>query len=133
MAWIDFKTLREKLDFSQVLAYYKGQYKRKGDRATAFCPLPGHRGRRRSPSFSADLKRGLFQCFGCGEKGNVLEFACLMEQVDPQNSKEFHRVAAELEERFVGPPGKPDGQAREQRRDARPAPPRQNRTPPERQ
>ena len=130
MSWIDFKALREKLDFSQVLAYYRVEYKRKGDRASAFCPLPGHNGRRRSPSFSADLKRGLFKCFGCQEQGNILEFACLMENVDPQNSKEFHRVAAMLQERFLGQSapragdhnqrgGRPDARREPQR----PAPP----------
>src|SRR5689334_8111813 len=128
MAWIDFKALREKLDFSQVLAHYHVEFKRKGDRASAFCPLPNHRGRRRSPSFSADLKRGLFQCFGCGEKGNILEFACLMEQVDPQNSKEFHRVAEEISGRFVSPPGKGERQRHPARSNVRPAPSREGPT-----
>jgi DNA primase len=103
MSWIDFKALRDKLDFPHLLQHYNVEYKTKGDRGTAFCPLPSHNGKRRSPSFSADLKRGLFQCFGCGAKGNILEFACLMENVDPQNSREFHRVATMLQEKFITP------------------------------
>src|SRR5438094_566414 len=104
MSWIDFKALREKLDFAQVLTHYRVEFKVKGERASCFCPLPGHNGKRRSPSFSADLRRGLFQCFGCGAKGNILEFCCLMENVDPQNSKEFHKTAAMLQERFMSAP-----------------------------
>src|ERR1051326_4807816 len=102
MSWIDFKALRQELNFAQVLQHYGVEHKVKGDRASAFCPLPGHRGKRRSPSFSADLKRGLWQCFGCGEKGNVIEFAALMEKLDPQNPREFHKTAALLQERFLG-------------------------------
>src|SRR5688572_17740564 len=111
MSWIDFKRLREDLDFLEILKHYKAEVKVKGERASAFCPLPGHRGKRRSPSFSADLGRGLFQCFCCGARGNILEFACLMENVDPQNAREFHKVAARLQETFVNgrqtyrPPG----------------------------
>jgi DNA primase len=116
MSWIDFKALREKLDFPQILHHYRVEYKTKGDRGTAFCPLPNHNGRRRSPSFSADLKRGLFQCFGCGAKGNILEFACLMENVDPQNSREFHRVAAMLQDRFIAAASRGGGNRRDERR-----------------
>src|SRR5437870_12388336 len=126
MSWIDFKALREQLSFSQVLEYYHVEFKVKGDRASAFCPLSGHRGQRRSPSFSADLKRGLFQCFGCGAKGNILEFACLMENLDPQNSRDFHKVASNLQEQFL-PRSQARSQSRPPERDSRrPAPKKRN-------
>jgi DNA primase len=46
---------------------------------THFCPQPNHQGKKNSPSFPANLEKGIFQCFGCGAKGNVLEFAAMME------------------------------------------------------
>jgi len=53
-----------------------------------------------SPSFSANLKRGIFQCFGCGAKGNVLEFAALMEKTDPKDGSALHEVALKLQKQF---------------------------------
>ena len=98
--WIDFKALRSKLDFEQVLRHYGVEVKRKGNQHQGFCPLPNHQGKKNSPSFSANLERGIFQCFGCGAKGNVLEFAALMEKADPKDGAALHKVAAELQKRF---------------------------------
>lgn len=98
--WIDFKALRAKLDFAQVLEHYGVQIKRAGKQHHGFCPLPEHNGKRNSPSFSANLERGIFQCFGCGAKGNVLEFAALMEKVDPKDGTALHEVAVKLQKHF---------------------------------
>lgn len=98
--WINFKDLRANLDFEQVLRHYKVEVKRKGDQHLGYCPLPNHNGNRNSPSFSANLKRGIFQCFGCGSKGNVLEFAAYMEQVDLRNGSALREVAIRLQQRF---------------------------------
>ncbi len=70
--WIDFKELRSKLDFEQVLRHYGVEVKRKGNQHHGYCPLPNHQGKRNSPSFSAKLEKGNLQCIGCGAKGNVL-------------------------------------------------------------
>jgi DNA primase len=98
--WIDFKELRKKLDFEEVLRHYGVEVKRKGNQHHGYCPLPNHNGKRNSPSFSANLERGIFQCFGCGAKGNVLEFAAMMEKVDPKDGAAFRKVAIELQKRF---------------------------------
>ena len=98
--WIDFKALRAKLDFEQVLRHYGVEVKRKGNQHHGYCPLPNHNGKKNSPSFSANLEKGIFQCFGCGAKGNVLEFAALMEKADPKDGTALHKVAAELQKRF---------------------------------
>lgn len=105
--WIDFKELRSRLDFEQVLRHYGVEVKRKGDQHHGYCPLPNHNGKRNSPSFSAHLGRGIFQCFGCGAKGNVLEFACLMSKADPKDGEAFRKVAKELQHRFCPAPGNP--------------------------
>jgi DNA primase len=98
--WIDFKALRAKLDFEQVLRQYGVEVKRKGKQHHGFCPLPNHNGKRNSPSFSANLERGIFQCFGCGAKGNVLEFVALMENVDPKQGVALRAVAVKLQQRY---------------------------------
>jgi DNA primase len=104
--WVDFRELRARLRFIDLLQHYRVELKIRGDRATGFCPLPKHPqhdGKRHSPSFSADLARGIFQCFGggCGAKGGILDFACYMEGVDPANSASLRRVALMLQDQFL--------------------------------
>jgi DNA primase len=99
--WINFKELREKLDFAAVLAHYGVDLKSKrGDRQHGFCPLPTHGGNKRSASFSVHTARGIFQCFGCGAKGNVLDFVALMQGLDPGNGQELRKAALALAEAF---------------------------------
>lgn len=98
--WVNFKELGQKLDFEEVLQFYGVKIRRRGNQHVGFCPLPDHHGKKRSPSFSANLERGVFHCFGCGAKGNILGFAALMEKADPKNGKELHEIAVKLQERF---------------------------------
>ena len=98
--WIDFKALRKQLDFAQVLKHYGVEVKAKGTQHHGFCPLPNHNGKGNSPSFSANLEKGIFQCFGCGAKGNVLEFAALMEKADPQDGSALLAIASKLQKQF---------------------------------
>src|SRR5581483_3355548 len=99
-AWINFKELRAKLKFEAVLQQYGVEVKRKGNQHHGYCPLPNHNGKRNSPSFSAELERGIFQCFGCGAKGNILEFAVLMENKSVEDGAALRAVAVALKERF---------------------------------
>ena len=99
--WIDFKELRARLDFEQLLRHYGVEVKRKGEQHHGFCPLPGHKGKRNSPSFSANIERRIFHCFGCGAKGNILEFAALMENADPSDGEALRRVAVKLHQQFL--------------------------------
>jgi DNA primase len=99
--WVDFKELRHGLRFPDVLAYYKVQLKPKGERATGFCPLPTHQGKRRSPSFSVNLARSIWQCFGCHAKGNVLDFCCRMEGLNPDLPNELRKAALKIRDVFL--------------------------------
>jgi DNA primase len=98
--WVNFKELRKQLRFELVLRHYGVEIKRKGDQHHGFCPLPDHQGKKNSPSFSAHLERGIFQCFGCGAKGNVLEFAGLMESINLEDGAAFRKVVLQLQNRF---------------------------------
>lgn len=101
--WINFKELRDRLNVAEILASYNVQVKVKGDQAQGFCPLPMHRkheGRRKSPSFSVNLKRGIFQCFSCHTSGNCLDLVCLLEGMDPKAPADIRKTALLLEERY---------------------------------
>lgn len=98
--WIDFKELRERLDFGKVLAHYRVELKGEGEQRMGFCPLPSHDGKRRSPSFSVNVEKKIFHCFGCQAKGNVLDFAALMEGKSPTNGRDLKQVAIDLRTRF---------------------------------
>src|SRR6185436_2923538 len=113
--WINFKELRARLDFEQVLRHYGVEIKRKGIQHHGYCPLPEHNGKKNSPSFSANLQRGIFQCFGCGAKGNVIEFAALMENVPLTDGTAFRALAIRLKERFCPGPGNAPSPAEESR------------------
>ncbi len=97
---MNFKELRKKLSFEDVLRHYGIEVKRKGEQHQGSCPLPNHNGKGNSPSFSANLERGIFHCFGCGAKGNVLEFAALMSGTDPSDGDALRSVAVELQQKF---------------------------------
>ena len=43
----------------------------------AVCPLHGDS----DPSLSINLKHGGFQCFGCGEKGDLIRFHSLLHRM----------------------------------------------------
>ncbi len=99
-AWIVFKELRAKLDFAAVLRHYGVEVKLKGAQHVGFCPLPSHNGKRNSPSFSANMDKKAFQCFGCGAKGNVLSFSVYMEKKNPEDVRDLRTVALGLQKRF---------------------------------
>lgn len=94
--WIDFKDLRRRLSFETVLQHYGVTINRKGDQHHGLCPLPNHGSKNDTPSFSANLPRGVFQCFGCKGRGNVLDFAVLMEREQIGDGKALRRVALKL-------------------------------------
>src|SRR5687767_9902184 len=98
--WIDFRALRRSLRFENVLRHYKVEIKAKGNQHHGFCPLPNHTGQKHSQSFSANLEKGIFQCFGCGAKGNLLDFAVLMERGNPEDGNAIRETALKLQEAF---------------------------------
>ena len=99
--WIDIEKLKQELDFERVLRFYGVEPRVKGEQHHGFCPLPLHNGKKNSPSFSANLKRGIWQCFGCGRHGNILDFAVLMDKGDPKNGKDVQATAAKLWNEFL--------------------------------
>jgi DNA primase len=101
MTWVNFKELREKLDFREVLRHYGVEINTsRREQHHGKCPLPTHQGQRRGTSFSAQLERGIWKCFGCGAQGNVLDFACRMEKLDPDKPDDIRKIALMLADRY---------------------------------
>ena len=99
-AWINYKELKQEIAFVDVLEHYHVTYKTKGEQVKAACPLPEHEGDNSKPSLSIHLGRNIFQCFGCGAKGNVLDFITLIEGLDPKDGQSFKKAARLAQERF---------------------------------
>ncbi|MBI1783613.1 toprim domain-containing protein [Candidatus Sumerlaeota bacterium] len=100
--WVDFRHVRENVDFGEVLEAYGVTLRLRGpDQHHGFCPLPGHTGEGRSPSFSAHLGKRAFHCFGCGSKGNTIDFVARMEGLNPDHPRDIRKAALLIQERFL--------------------------------
>ena len=68
--------LKRQADIVRVLSDYV-QLKKKGANWMACCPFH----QEKTPSFSVSPSKGIFYCFGCGQKGGVLNFVMEIERV----------------------------------------------------
>ena len=78
---IDFKHVRENADFSQILNALGIDTTKDGttpDQYKAVCPFHDDT----NPSLKLNFEKGLFHCFACGAKGNVLDFVMQKEGLD---------------------------------------------------
>ena len=77
--------ISSKVDAAEVIGRYV-QLKTRGRKAIGLCPFHGER----TPSFSVDLERGLWYCFGCSEGGSVYNFLMRIEGLNfPQAVKKL--------------------------------------------
>jgi DNA primase len=73
----DVVRVRESADFVAVAGQFM-QLKRVGQRYVALCPFHGEK----TPSFSINAAHGLYYCFGCQAKGDVITFVREMQHLD---------------------------------------------------
>lgn len=83
--WIDFKKVKGAARFEPVLARYGLELKPRGKELVGNCPF--HEEER--PSFSVNPEKGVFHCFGCSAKGNVLDFVARKESVTIRRAAEL--------------------------------------------
>ena len=57
--------------FPDLLSRHVANLKQRGVKITGLCPFHSEK----TPSFSANLEKGVYYCFGCGAKGGVVAFA----------------------------------------------------------
>jgi len=79
--WVDFKKLKEEVGFALVLDKLGllEEMTLEGDEFVGFCSL--HEGEKKKKSFYANGRKGIFHCFACGKKGNVLDFVKLYQGI----------------------------------------------------
>lgn len=80
-AWVDFKKVKEAIDFQMVLDHYGiNALVKSGNELRGPCPI--HKSSQRSKNFTVNVHKNAFKCFSadCGARGNVLDFVAAMEQ-----------------------------------------------------
>ncbi len=73
----DIAQVRDASDIVAVVSEHV-QLKRVGRRWSGLCPFHAEK----SPSFSVNAEQGLYYCFGCGAKGDVITFVREAEHLD---------------------------------------------------
>jgi DNA primase len=74
---LDFGQVKEGADFEQILRHYRLPAWGYGKQRSTLCPF--HKDSR--PSCSIHLERNVFNCFGCGAHGSVLDFVARIENL----------------------------------------------------
>ena len=72
---VDFEAIKAATDIVSVMAGYGVQFKKSGRDYVALCPFHTEQ----TPSFHVTPEKGLFHCFGCEAKGNVIQFVAMKE------------------------------------------------------
>ncbi len=80
----DIGRVRQASDIVAIIGQYT-QLRRVGRRFQGLCPFHAER----SPSFSVNAEEGLYYCFGCGVRGDVITFVREKEQLDFVGSVEW--------------------------------------------
>ena len=87
--WVDFKTVREHLNFHDVLAHYGIAEHGSGDQIKIICPFHNDH----KPSCGVNLEKQVYNCFSCDAGGNALDFVAHMKGLDPSNTGELRKAA----------------------------------------
>lgn len=74
-SWVDFTHVKQSARFEPILAHYGFETRGRGDEKAILCPF--HKETR--PSCKVHFTKRVFHCFGCGAKGNLLEFVARIE------------------------------------------------------
>jgi len=82
--WIDFKKVKEGASFEAVLTRYGIELQPRGKELVGKCPFHEEE----KASFGVNLEKGVFHCFGCSAKGNVLDFVARKEGVTIRKAAE---------------------------------------------
>ena len=89
--WIDFTALRHRARFEPVLDHYGLTPQGRGPQKTLLCPFHAET----EPSCKVNLEKRAFHCFGCGAKGNVLDFVARMENAElPEAARTLAEICA---------------------------------------
>ncbi len=97
----DVVRVRESADFVKVAQDFL-QLKKVGQRWVGLCPFHGEK----SPSFSINAEQGLYYCFGCQAKGDIITFVRELQHLDFVGAVEYLAartgIALRYTDRFEG-------------------------------
>jgi DNA primase len=77
-SWVDMDAIKQQVTLDRLLAHYGLAGKRAGREVTLTCPFHDDT----HPSLSANLEKGVWQCFGCGLSGDMLAFVVKYNGID---------------------------------------------------
>ena len=87
--------MEQQIDIDNIVNY-KAEYtarlqkvKVTGNSLTSLCPFHGDS----NPSFSVDLKKGMYKCFSCGAEGNYIKFRADLDGIDTREA--YKRILSE--------------------------------------
>lgn len=90
---LDLVAIRNATPFQTVLEHYELSPEKPGTRqAKIHCPFHDDH----TPSCSINLERGIYKCFGCPAKGNVLDFIAEMEGITENHAYQAALVALSI-------------------------------------
>ncbi len=92
----DIGRVRQASDIVAIIGQYT-QLRRVGRRFQGLCPFHAEK----SPSFSVNAEEGLYYCFGCGVRGDVITFVREKEQLDFVGSVEWLAGKANVNLRYT--------------------------------
>ncbi len=81
----DLAVLKAARPLAEIVARYADGQRRVGGRSFWLCPFHAER----TPSFTITPDGGAFVCFGCGAKGDVIDFVMHAESLDFKAALEF--------------------------------------------
>ncbi|MEL6980948.1 MAG: DNA primase [Actinomycetota bacterium] len=103
----DIGRVRQASDIVAIIGQYT-QLRRVGRRFQGLCPFHAER----SPSFSVNAEEGLYYCFGCGVRGDVITFVREKEQLDFVESVEWLAGKANIQLNYTDGGGGEDRRRR---------------------
>src|SRR5438270_5059989 len=91
----DIARVREATDFVQLAGEHIA-LKKVGQRYVGLCPFHAEK----SPSFSINAEEGLYYCFGCAAKGDVITFVREIEHLEFAEAVERLAARANIQLRY---------------------------------
>lgn len=126
--WLDFKSIKAKLDVKPVLERYGilEHLEERGTEWIGWCPLGREHGK--GDSFAFNVEKRSFQCFACKARGSVLDFIAKYEDIGLREAAKIalgilgeepeapERKPEMVKGRPYGKPARPESQKPEMRR-----------------
>ena len=78
----DFDRIKKTRDIASVIESYGVKLKKSGNEHVGLCPFHEET----TPSFRVNTVKGVFHCFGCEAKGNVIQFVARKENISDREA-----------------------------------------------